>query len=298
MSYTKLEIYYLGDEGRESLKRKVISLPKVVQEFGDKYGYNELTVSYSGDHIIIKHHNHILMDKDFNGSSNEYILNLLIYEWIGDDGSRFNPNIVETNKSAKTYSKLEIHYIGDEGRETPKRKIISIPQNIQEFAIRCGYDKLKVSYSCDYIYIKYGNVTLIEKDINGSSSEWIQNLISYEWIADDGSRFNPNPVETKTGVKTCSKLEVQYINSSGDARYLNVKLTKNVQEFGNKYGYEALTILAGGNTITIQYNGIKLMEREVLSWDASWISSVTSYKWIEEDGVQSESKTVEDTETI
>jgi hypothetical protein len=115
MSYTKLEFYYLGDEGRESLKRKVISLPKVVQEFGDKYGYNELTVSYSGDHIIIKHHNSILMDKDFNGSSTEYIQNLLIYEWIADDGSRFNPNPAEAKKDIKTFTKLEIHYIGDEG---------------------------------------------------------------------------------------------------------------------------------------------------------------------------------------
>ena len=297
MSYTKLEFYYLGDEGRESLKRKVISLPKVVQEFGDKYGYNELTVSYSGDRIIIKHHNRILMDKDFNGSSTEYIRNLLIYEWIGDDGSRFNPNIVETNKSAKTYSKLEIHYISTEGRETPKRKIISIPQNIQEFAIRFGYDKLKVSYSCEYICIKYGNVTLIEKDIIGSSMEYIRNLLSYEWIADDGSRFNPNPIETKKGVKTCSILNIHYVNYSGEARYLNVKLSKNVQEYGNNYGYETLTISHSSTSITISHKGVKLMEREVLSWEASGIKSITSLDWIGEDGVQSKSQTVEEKET-
>lgn len=283
MSYTKLEIYFVGDENYETLKRNVISLPKIVQEHGDKYGYDKLNVSYSGDHIIISYGNLTLMDRDFNGASSEYIYDLLTYEWVGDDGSRFNPNIVETKKSVKTYTKLEIHYIGDEGRETPKRKVISVPQNIQEFANRYGYESLKIDFCSDRIIIKYGHVTLMEKDFNGASTEYIQNLISYEWIADDGSRFNPNPVETKTGVKTCSILEIHYVNSYGEERYLNVKLPKTVQEYGNKFGYESLTVSDGGNTITILHKGIKLMEREVLSWDASWISSITSYKWIEED---------------
>ena len=282
MSYTKLEFYFVGDES-ETLKRNVISLPKVVQEHGDKYGYDKLKVSYDWDHIIISYGNLTLMDRDFNGASNEYIQNLLTYEWIGDDGSRFNPNIAETKRSIKTYTKLEIHYIGDEGRETPKRKVISIPQNIQEFANRYGYESLKIDFWSDHIIIKYGNVTLMEKDFNGASNEWIQNILSYEWIADDGSRFNPNPVEIKTGVKTCSILEIHYVNSYGEARYLNVKLPKTVQEYGNKFGYESLTVSNGGNTITILHKSIKLMEREVLSWDASWISSITSYKWIEED---------------
>ena len=102
MSYTKLEIHYLGDginyavmNSREGEKHRAIILPKKVQEYGDKYGYESLSVSFLYDHIIIKHGTTLLMDKDFNGTANnEYIRELLSYEWIGEDGSRLKSKIV------------------------------------------------------------------------------------------------------------------------------------------------------------------------------------------------------------
>lgn len=102
MSYTKLEIHYLGDginyavmNSREGEKHRAIILPKKVQEYGDKYGYESLSVSFLHDHIIIKHGTTLLMDKDFNGTANnEYIRELLSYEWIGEDGSRLKSKIV------------------------------------------------------------------------------------------------------------------------------------------------------------------------------------------------------------
>lgn len=111
MSYTKLEIHYLGDginyavmNSREGEKHRAIMLPKKVQEYGDKYGYESLSVSFLHDHIIIKHGTTLLMDKDFNGTANnEYIRELLSYEWIGEDGSRLKSKIV-----AKTEPVLEV----------------------------------------------------------------------------------------------------------------------------------------------------------------------------------------------
>lgn len=111
MSYTKLEIHYLGDginyavmNSREGEKHRAIILPKKVQEYGDKYGYESLSVSFLHDHIIIKHGTTLLMDKDFNGTANnEYIRELLSYEWIGEDGSRLKSKIV-----AKTEPVVEV----------------------------------------------------------------------------------------------------------------------------------------------------------------------------------------------
>lgn len=91
MSYTKLEIRYTTDgvntqacvNTRQGEKHRTISLPKKVQEYGDRYGYSSLTVTYSLDHLIIRYDNTVLMDTDINGSNNnEYIRSIVSYEWM------------------------------------------------------------------------------------------------------------------------------------------------------------------------------------------------------------------------
>lgn len=89
MSYSKLEVRFIGDgapcngtKARDGEKKRVISLPKRVQEYGDRYGYSSLTVTYSLDHLIIKYGSTVLMDTDINGTNNnEYIRSIVSYEW-------------------------------------------------------------------------------------------------------------------------------------------------------------------------------------------------------------------------
>ena len=91
MSYTKLEILYITDgintqasvNTRQGEKHRTISLPKKVQEYGDRYGYSSLTVTYNLDHLIIKYGSTVLMDTDINGTNNnEYIRSIVSYEWM------------------------------------------------------------------------------------------------------------------------------------------------------------------------------------------------------------------------
>lgn len=89
MSYTKIRIEYYGDgiawNGRNTrqgvLKKATIALPKKVTEYGDAHGYSSLSVSKCADHLIIRGGGETLMDKDINASSQEYIKQLVSYDW-------------------------------------------------------------------------------------------------------------------------------------------------------------------------------------------------------------------------
>lgn len=93
MSYSKLEVRFIGDgtpcngtKARGGEKKRVISLPKRVQEYGDRYGYSSLTVTYYRDHLIIKTGGvlgEVLFDRDINGDANfEYITRIVDYTWL------------------------------------------------------------------------------------------------------------------------------------------------------------------------------------------------------------------------
>ncbi len=90
MSYSKLEVRFIGDgapcngtKARDGEKKRVISLPKRVQEYGDRYGYSSLTVTYNRDHLIIKGGGEVLFDRDINGDANiEYITRIVDYTWL------------------------------------------------------------------------------------------------------------------------------------------------------------------------------------------------------------------------
>lgn len=110
MSYIKIRINYYGDgintHGYEKTRQNVLktvtlSLPKKVIECGDEYGYNHLDISSSSDHIIIRHYGETLMDKDINGSSNEYIRHIESYEWIDSNGNSSEHSV---SSSTSTYS--------------------------------------------------------------------------------------------------------------------------------------------------------------------------------------------------
>ena len=91
MSYTKLNIRYKTDginteafvNTRQGEKHRTIALPKKVQEYGDAHGYASLSLSYHGDHLLIKGGGKTLMDLDINGTNNnEYIRSIVSYEWL------------------------------------------------------------------------------------------------------------------------------------------------------------------------------------------------------------------------
>lgn len=90
MSYSTIEIHYYGDginnqtgvtPRQGALKHKTVNLPKKVQDYGDRHGYSSLNVTFERDHLIIKGGYEVLMDKDINGGSNEYITSIVDYEW-------------------------------------------------------------------------------------------------------------------------------------------------------------------------------------------------------------------------
>lgn len=90
MSYSKIEVRYTTDgintkdsvKTRQGEKHKSLPLPKKVQEYGDRYGYSSLNITYHQDHLIISGGGETLMDVDINGTNNnEYIRSIVSYEW-------------------------------------------------------------------------------------------------------------------------------------------------------------------------------------------------------------------------
>ena len=95
MSCTKLKIYYATGGGARHLS---VKLSKQVQEYGDKYGYESLSISHSSYFITIRYNSTVLMQRDVIPAGNWTIQSIISYEWIGDDDSKFNPNAVEKPK--------------------------------------------------------------------------------------------------------------------------------------------------------------------------------------------------------
>ena len=88
-----------------------------------------------------------------------------------------------------SYTKIRIEYYGDgiacNGRDTRKgvlkKATIALPKKVTEYGDAHGYSSLSVSYSADHLIIKGGWETLMDKDINASSREYISRLVSYDW---------------------------------------------------------------------------------------------------------------------
>ncbi len=92
MSYTKIRVNYTTDglntkacvnTRKDVVKKATLPLPKKLQEYGNKYGYHSLSVTYSLDHLIIRGGGEELMNLDINGTdNNEYIKRIVSYEWL------------------------------------------------------------------------------------------------------------------------------------------------------------------------------------------------------------------------
>ncbi len=95
MSCKKIRIYYYGDgvntkssaKTRQGVEKKAtISLPKKVIAYGEENGFADIDVTSYRDSLILKGGGEVLMETDINGGSNEYIEELIRYEWLDEDG--------------------------------------------------------------------------------------------------------------------------------------------------------------------------------------------------------------------
>lgn len=85
MSYSKLVIRY-HEFSNEAQKKKTILLNKKVKDFGDKNGYHNLVVGSLCYNIRIFGYSsydlkNLLMEKDINSGSLEFISSIDSYEW-------------------------------------------------------------------------------------------------------------------------------------------------------------------------------------------------------------------------
>ena len=89
-----------------------------------------------------------------------------------------------------SYSKIQVRYYGDglacNGRNTrqdvEKKVTITLPKRVIEYGDKYGYSRLSVDYNRDHIIITGGGETLLDKDINGGSIEYIKRIVGYEWL--------------------------------------------------------------------------------------------------------------------
>ena len=90
-----------------------------------------------------------------------------------------------------SYTKLKIVYTTDgintrasvNTRDGEKHRTIALPKKVQEYGDAHGYSSLDISYCGDHLIIKWGYITLMDLDINGTNNnEYIRSIVSYEWL--------------------------------------------------------------------------------------------------------------------
>lgn len=93
-----------------------------------------------------------------------------------------------------SYTKIQVRYYGDglntnqsvNTRKSVEKKVtITLPKRVIEYGDKYGYSSMVVDYDIynrDHIIIKGGGVTLLDKDINGGSNEYITRIVDYEWL--------------------------------------------------------------------------------------------------------------------
>lgn len=90
---------------------------------------------------------------------------------------------------ARNYSKIQIRYYGDgvnfysNARQGMLKTVtITLPKRVIEYGDKYGYSSMRVDYHADHIIITGGGETLLNKDINGGSNEYITSIAGYEWL--------------------------------------------------------------------------------------------------------------------
>ena len=105
-----------------------------------------------------------------------------------------------------SYSKIQVRYYGDgislDGKNTrqnvEKKVTIPLPKKVIEYGDFYGYDSMYVTSYLDHLIIKGGGATLLDKDINGSSREYISRIVGYEWLDENGNTYKSAPTTMKT----------------------------------------------------------------------------------------------------
>ena len=147
-----------------------------------------------------------------------------------------------------SYSKLRVYYQGDGSNtwnisgttsQLEKKITITLPVQVKKYGDEYGYDKIVITSYSDHLVLKGSNgQTLFDRDVNGEdNNEYITKITRYEWIGD-------NYVEPKP-LNKYSKIKV-YHNWQGDGRTLTLPLSKECIEYGDRYGYDTITVSKTG----------------------------------------------------
>lgn len=263
MSNSKIRIYYQGDgcDGRATNcsqleKKATITLSKMVKEYGDKYGYDKIKISYSGDHLILRgEKSEILMDSDINGSSIEYITKLTRWEWLDE-------NYVEP-KPLNKYTKIKAYhnYCGD-GRTLT----LPLSKECIEYGDRFGYDKLDVFASGTNFYVKNKEGGLmIYKDCWDTG---IGHIIKFEWLN----------AEIESEMKKLKNQFTKVRLNHGANSKMTVALPKKLTEFGDRFGYDKITFARKGSTFYLyDPDGFILLRKDC--WETG-LGEIKSMEWL------------------
>lgn len=135
MSYTKLDVRYITDGAntlanvntRQGEKHRIITLPQKVQKYGDRYGYDSLSIEYNQDHLIIKYGDTILLDQDINGTNNnEYIREIVSYEWLPKrEETTSIPVQTNTEKALMSNMDIDINELEADDEDIEQEKQVS-----------------------------------------------------------------------------------------------------------------------------------------------------------------------------
>ncbi len=90
-----------------------------------------------------------------------------------------------------SYTKIQVRYYGDglntrqsvnTRKDVEKKVTITLPKRVIEYGDKHGYYSMRVGFCSDHIIITGSGETLLDKDINGGSNEYITRIVDYEWL--------------------------------------------------------------------------------------------------------------------
>ena len=141
MSYDKLKIYYTGYDERSygyRTKKYTVNLNKTTIEYGERYGYNMISVTFDGFGCRLHGHNgNLLLEKtdyDVNPNGIERI------EWLSSTDNTEQPKVLESKPQPAPAPKQE-------PKETEPKKETPKPQPAKKVEIKENTVNGKTTYS-------------------------------------------------------------------------------------------------------------------------------------------------------
>ena len=190
MSYTKLEIRYTTDgvntqadvNTRDGEKHRTITLPQKVQNYGDRYGYDSLSIEYNQDHLIIKYGDTILMDQDINGTNNnEYIREIVSYEWLPKREETTNiPVQTNTEKALMSNMDIDINELEADDEDIEQEKQESQTISISKLLVGlCAYGFIGMFVMEASVLVWVYGLILFWTSFGKKSFEWQEKM--WKW---------------------------------------------------------------------------------------------------------------------